>query len=68
MDIHRSTDGDLAAIISDMSEAEICRFIRQESKFGRLSRTVRDLNKDALSGDLERRKRAETAIRRLGFI
>ncbi|MEL7104871.1 MAG: hypothetical protein AAGM21_03055 [Pseudomonadota bacterium] len=51
-----------------MSESEIWQFIRRESKTGRLRRTVRDLNIDALSKDTARRSRAEAAIRRLGFI
>lgn len=68
LDTHRCQDGDLAVMISEMSEAEICHFIRHESKFGRLSRTIRQLNRDVLSKDTTRRYSAEEAIRRLGFI
>lgn len=66
----RSEIGDtrLAQKISTMSENEICHFILNESRNGRLSKTVRALNGDVLSGDVERRKRGEAAIRKLGFI
>ncbi|MEO1238777.1 MAG: hypothetical protein AAFW64_03765, partial [Pseudomonadota bacterium] len=68
LDTYRSSDADIAAIISDMTETEISQFIRQESRTGRLSRTVKSLNQDVLSDDTVRRRRAEAAIRRLGFI
>ncbi len=58
----------LAQQISAMSDTEICHYIRSESRSRRLSRTLRTLNRDVLSADLERRRRAEAAIRKLGFI
>lgn len=58
----------LAQRISSMSPNEVCQFIRRESRKRQLSATVRALNHDALSEDLERRKRAEDAIRKLGFL
>lgn len=58
----------LAQRISAMSENEICQFIRRESRIGGLSKAVRTLNRDALSEDNDRRKRAEAAIRKLGFL
>lgn len=51
-----------------MTEAEISHFIRRESRRGGLSRAVRMLNRDVLSSDLQRRIRAEEAIKRLGFV
>ena len=58
----------LAERIRAMSEAEVCHFIRRESRSGQLSKTVRTLNRDVLSSDMPRREEAEAAIRKLGFI
>lgn len=65
----QSVDGPvLVEMISAMSETEIHQFIRNQSRVGRLSSTVRTLNRDALSRNRERRSSAEKAIRKLGFI
>ena len=68
MDSYHFGARDLADDIAAMDEAEICQFIRRESKTGGLSRTVRNLNRDILSKDSARRSRAKAAIERLGFI
>lgn len=68
MDHLETGDSRLAQKIGAMSEREIWDFVSRESQNRRLSLTVRTLNSDVLSGDLERRKRGEAAIRKLGFI
>lgn len=68
MDRFETEDCRLAREISAMSENEVCHFIRNEQRNGRLSQAVRALNSDVLSGDFERRRRGEAAIRKLGFI
>lgn len=68
MDHYNAGTARLAENISSMSESEVCQFIRRESREGRLSKAVRSLNRDAMSDDSDRRRRAEAAIRKLGFI
>lgn len=68
MDSLETQDCRLAREIGAMSDSEIWHFISNERQNGRLSKAVRALNSDVLSGDLERRRRGEAAIRKLGFI
>lgn len=54
--------------IAAMTESEVTRFIRKQSRQGRLSLTVRVLNEQSFSADADSRAIAEAAIRKLGFI
>ncbi len=62
------TTGQISTLVSRMNQTEISNFIRVQTSEKHLSKIVGALNKDIQSNDGIRRSRAESALKRLGFL
>ena len=58
----------ISARVLDVQTADVVHFVRERVKDRSLSDLVKELNHDVLFGTDEQRRRAENALRHIGFV